>query len=93
MPIPPSSLTALIHASNRTRDCQRRSDLEMEVGRIFWNLRMSHFSPKNKLEICFNNFESQCIITVSCLKSCKFWMNPPESVEDREMSRLEYWNI
>ena len=46
MPTPPSSLTALIHASNRTPDCQRRSDLEMEVGRIFWNLRMSHFSPK-----------------------------------------------
>ena len=55
MPIPPSSLTALIQASNRTRDCQRRSDLEMEVGRIFWNLRMSHFSPKKARDL-FQDF-------------------------------------
>ena len=56
MPTPPSSLTALIHASNRSRDCQRRSDLEMEVGRIFWNLRMSHFSPKKKAEDFVSRF-------------------------------------
>lgn len=49
--------------------------------------------PLKKAGDLFQDFESQCIITVSCVKSCNFWMNPPESVEDREMSRVEYWNI
>lgn len=96
MPTPPSSLTALIHASNRTRDFSKEE--------WFWNGSwenflespdVSNFPLKKKLKIWFQDFESQWIITVSCVKSCNFWMNPPESVEDREMTTglLEYLSI